>query len=94
MTTYANAAPPPGALFDNAPTVAPAQPHRKTSDDYTPCVAVWPSGKTQRANVRRIRLDSVESARAKLGDGLVAWVRESDVEAVVRGGGKEGDGSQ
>lgn len=26
MNDYPNAAPPPGALFDNAPTVAPAQP--------------------------------------------------------------------
>ena len=40
----------------------------KTSDDYAPCVAVWPGGKTQRANVKRIRLDTVEQARRKLDE--------------------------
>lgn len=78
MSTYANAAPPHSALFDDAPQRA-----SKTSDDYTPCIAVWPSGKTQRANVKCIRLDTVDAARRKLDSGLVAWVRESDVDALM-----------
>ncbi len=57
----------------------------KTSNDYAPCVAVWPSGKTQRANVKAVRLDTVERAREKLASGIVAWVREQDVEAVTGG---------
>ncbi len=83
MTDYTNAPASPSALFDNVPTV---QPVRKTSNDYTPCVAVWPSGRTQRANVRAVRLDTVEQARRKLAGGVVAWVRECDVDA-ARGGG-------
>lgn len=78
MTTYANAPASRSALFDDAPT----PPRHKTSDDYTPCIAVWPSGKTQRATVLHVRLDSVESARRKLDSGLVAWVREGDVESL------------
>ena len=86
--TFPNAAPPPGALFDNVPSVTavPQVPARKTSSDYTPCVAVWPSGRTQRANVKVIRLDTVDSARSKLASNIVAWVRECDVDAVTEAG--------
>jgi hypothetical protein len=55
----------------------------KTSADYTPAVAVWPSGKMQPCNVRAVRLDSVEQARRKLAGGVVAWVRAEDVTAVT-----------
>ena len=54
----------------------------KTSADYTPAVAVWPSGRTQPCTVLAVRLDSVESARRKLESGIVAWVRKDDVSAV------------
>lgn len=60
------------------------------SSEYTPCVAVWPSGRTQRGNVRYTRLDSVESARAKLAAGKVAWVRPADVERVLAARGEAG----
>jgi len=57
----------------------------KTSADYTPAVAVWPSGKTQPCTVLAVRLDSVESARRKLESGIVAWVRKDDAERVRDG---------
>ena len=57
----------------------------KTSADYTPAVAVWPSGRTQPCTVLAVRLDSVESARRKLAAGVVAWVRREDVERVRDG---------
>ena len=60
-------------------------PTTKTSASYAPAVAVWPSGRTQPCTVLAVRLDSVESARRKLADGLVAWVRREDVEAVTGG---------
>ena len=82
MNDFPNAPAPRSALFDDAPAAQPQQPRRKTSDDYTPCIAMWPSGKTQRATVLYVRLDSVEHARKKLGSGLVAWVREGDVESL------------
>jgi len=58
----------------------------KTSAAYTPAVAVWPCGKTQRCTVQAINLDSVESARRKLASGIVAWVRAEDVTAVTEVG--------
>ena len=57
----------------------------KTSADYTPAVAVWPSGRTQPCTVLAVRLDSVEAARRKLADGIVAWVRKEDVQRVRDG---------
>lgn len=60
-------------------------PTTKTSAAYTPAVAVWPSGKTQRCTVQAVRLDTVDSARRKLLNGVVAWVRAEDVEGVTRG---------
>ncbi len=59
-----------------------ATPEQLRSAGYVPCVAVWPSGKTQRGGVKAARLDTVDTARAKLASGLVAWVRAEDVEAV------------
>ena len=60
----------------------------KTSSDYTPAVAVWPSGRTQPCTVLAVRLDTVETARRKLADGIVAWVRREDVERVRDGEGQ------
>ena len=57
----------------------------KTSADYAPAVAVWPSGRTQPCNVLAVRLDTVESARRKLESGIVAWVRKEDAERVRDG---------
>ena len=57
----------------------------KTSADYTPAVAVWPSGRTQPCTVLAVRLDSVGSARRKLASGIVAWVRKEDAERVRDG---------
>jgi hypothetical protein len=87
MTDYTNAPAPQGALFDDAPaqTTYPMHAPRRTSAAYTPAVAVWPGGRTQAGNVLGERLDTVESARAKLASGLVAWVRKEDVEAVQSG---------
>lgn len=55
----------------------------KTSDDYKPCVALWPNGQQRRCNVLTIRLDDVESARQKLAAGKVAWVAPADVEQAL-----------
>ena len=55
----------------------------KTSDDYKPCVAIWPNGQQRRTNVAYTRLDTVERARAKLAKNQVAWVAPDDVEAVT-----------
>lgn len=62
-------------------------PTNKTSADYTPAVAVWPSGKMQPCNVQAVRLDSVEQARRKLESNLVAWVRREDLAALSEGMG-------
>lgn len=40
----------------------------KTSDDYTPCVVVYPDGKIRRANVLHVRLDSFDDGKRKLKD--------------------------
>ena len=63
---------------------APAMPRR--SDQYTPCVMLTPDGGQRRVTVLRVRMDSVEAARAKLAAGQVAWVREEDVRAVTAAG--------
>ena len=38
----------------------------KTSDDYKPCVVVYPGGQIRRANVLHVRIDSFEDAKRKL----------------------------
>lgn len=55
----------------------------RTSDAYQPCIMLTPDGGQRRVNVLRVRLDSVETALAKLAAGQVAWVAEGDVEAVT-----------
>ena len=54
----------------------------KTSDDYTPCVVVYPDGKIRRANVLHVRLDALDAARDKLRRDLAAWVTYDDYEAL------------
>ncbi len=56
----------------------------RTSDDYRQCVMLWPNGKKVKASVMYTRLDTVDSARAKLAEGKVAWVAPQDVEQVTQ----------
>ena len=46
----------------------------KTSDDYRPCVCIYPGGKIRKANILHIRLDSLEAARRKLAEDKAAWL--------------------
>lgn len=52
----------------------------KTSDDYTPCVVVYPDGKIRRANVLHVRLDSFDDGKRKLKDDRAAWLSYADYE--------------
>ena len=52
----------------------------KTSDDYTPCVVVYPDGKIRRANVLHVRLDALDAARDKLRRDRAAWLSYADYE--------------
>lgn len=54
----------------------------KTSDDYKPCVVVYPGGTIRRTNVLHIRMDTLEMAREKLRRDLAAWVSYEDYEAL------------
>ena len=65
---------------------APITP--RTSDAYTPAVMLTPDGQTRSVTVLRVRIDSVDAARAKLAAGKLAWVAPGDAEA-VRGDGAE-----
>jgi hypothetical protein len=87
MTDYANAPAPQGALFDNAPAQTTYPMHApKTSADYTPAVAVWPGGKTQRCNVKRALVLDAAEAREQLRRGAVCvYVRTQDDAEAVRG---------
>ena len=52
----------------------------KTSDDYKPCVVVYPDGKIRKANVLHIRIDSFEQGRRKLLEDKAAWLSYDDYE--------------
>ena len=52
----------------------------KTSDDYKPCVVVYPGGQIRRANVLHVRIDSFEDAKRKLREDKAAWVSYDDYE--------------
>lgn len=54
----------------------------KTSDDYRPCVVMYPQGGIRKANVLHVRLDSLPSARDKLRRDLAAWVTYPDWEVL------------
>ena len=58
----------------------------KTSDDYSPAVAVWQSGATQRCNVKAALLLTPDAARAALVERGVVYVRVEDAEAVRTNG--------
>ncbi len=55
----------------------------KTSDDYRPCVIIDPSGKTRRGNVLHVNLMQPETAVETLRTGKIAWVKETDAEAII-----------
>ena len=52
----------------------------KTSDDYKPCVVVYPGGQIRKANVLHIRIDSFEQGRRKLLEDKAAWLSYEDYE--------------
>ena len=52
----------------------------KNSDDYKPCVVVYPGGQIRRANVLHVRIDSFEDAKRKLREDKAAWVSYEDYE--------------
>lgn len=54
-----------------------------TSDDYRPCVAIYPDGKVRRSAVRHIRLVTVEQALADLAQDHATYVAPGDAEAVL-----------
>ena len=46
----------------------------KSSDDYKPCVIMYPGFKVRKANVLYVRIDNEQSARDKLARDIAAWV--------------------
>lgn len=52
----------------------------KTSDDYRPCIVVYPGGTIRRANVLHVRMDSLEDGRRKLREDKAAWLSYEDYE--------------
>ena len=52
----------------------------KTSDDYKPCIVVYPDGKIRRANVLHVRMDTLEDGKRKLLDDRAAWLSYEDYE--------------
>ena len=46
----------------------------KTSNDYAPCVVMYPDGKQRKAHILHVRLHSKDRALAELAAGHVAWV--------------------
>ena len=54
----------------------------KTSDDYRPCIVVFPNGQTRKSNVLYVRMDSKERAIEKLRQDFAAWVSPEDYDAI------------
>lgn len=52
----------------------------KTSDDYKPCVVVYPGGNIRKANVLHVRMDSLEDGKRKLAEDKAAWLSYEDYE--------------
>ena len=61
----------------------------KTSDDYKPCVVIFPGGKIRKANVLYTRLDSLETAKRKLAKDNAAWVSPEDYDRLTQESGTE-----
>lgn len=57
---------------------------RRTSDDYRPCVALWPDGKERKANIYYVKLMQVGEAVETLQSGRVAWISPNDRDEVRR----------
>lgn len=85
MTDYANAPAPQGALFDSAPQQTTHAMHSgKTTADYTPAVAVWPNGATQRCTVKRALVLAPDAARHELVQRRATVVYVATVEDAER----------
>lgn len=54
---------------------------RPVSDDYKPCVAIYPTGQVRRANVKYIRMMTAEQAHAALRGQKTAYVPPDVYEA-------------
>ena len=64
----------------------------KTSNDYTPAVAVWPSGRTQACNVKRALVLQPDAATARLREARTVFVRREDAASVLEAvRGTDGD---
>ena len=55
----------------------------KTSDDYKPVIAIFPSGKTERRNCLKERIHTAEQAVALLAQGQSVRVLEDDRDTVL-----------
>lgn len=53
----------------------------RTSDDYKPCVAIYPNEHVRRANVKRICMMTAEQARVALSNQQAAYVAPDVYEA-------------
>jgi hypothetical protein len=93
MSNFPNAAPPPGALFDNAPTVAPTWYARSDTSTLTPATRI-----SQGRNGQWYTLDvlmqygrplSLDLALRRVAIGRTVFVAREDagkvMEAVGRG---------
>jgi len=60
----------------------------KTSNDYSPAVAVWPSGRTQACNVKRALVLQPDAATAQLREAgtVCVYVRTREDAASVLAG--------
>ena len=55
----------------------------KTSDDYAPVVAIYPTGKTERRNCLKERIQTAEQAIELLARGESVRVLETDKDTVL-----------
>jgi hypothetical protein len=54
----------------------------RTSDDYAPCIVVYPSGQTRKANCLRANLHNRAEAIYRLRSDLAAWIDYADYDAI------------
>ena len=54
----------------------------KTSDDYRPCVVLYPDGSIRKANILHVRMDSFDDARRKMLDGKIVWISYEDYDRI------------
>ena len=53
-----------------------------TTEDFAPCVVIYPNGTIRKANVRHVRMDTAESALEKLRKDTAAWVSYQTYDAL------------